>query len=160
MLSSFWIWYTVLVITTPILAIFLYWFFGIRGKSLFLLLESEYESRSVRAKVKDGMVKIGNKMFSITEKNVKPFIHKTLFGRCPLYILYWGNPEPARIDFKTKIAEFKYNPETLKEVMDAKRLKGILRAPSKPTDFMMWIMIGILIGAMGAYVAIKGGYLG
>ena len=121
------------------------------GKATILYFESDKEARIVRQKVKDGVVQMGDKTWLVDK--AKPFIIPVgnfIRGFSPLYIIKWNQAEPLTME-KAKITSA-VTPENLSRLLQNKTLANLLNPQETTQTMILYIVIGIAIGAMGGYI--------
>lgn len=126
-------------------------------KAIVWYFESDKIVKQVSSAVKDGMIQIHKKLFFV-DKNVPPVMSTGLIVKSqrPVYVFKHNQPVPMTISEKGIKAE--HSPENLKNFRENKTLEQLLTVKTEGMS-LIWIAVGLIIGALLMYVLISSGAL-
>ena len=124
-------------------------------KAIIWYFESDKIVKQMASSVKDGMVQIHKKLFFV-DKNIPPSMATGLIVKSqrPVYVFKHNQPVPMSVTEKGIKAE--HSPENLKNFRENKTLEALLTVKSEGMS-LIWIAVGLVIGALLMYVLITSG---
>lgn len=115
---------------------------------MFLVFDSTYEARLVKAKIEDGRVWIDDKEFFVDQ--TKPLLLKKLTGFKPLYIIKWDTVTPSQITPEFH-QDKNIDPALMRRLSDLQILRGLTRPIKRFSLSYMWLGFGIVLGIILLY---------
>lgn len=110
-------------------------------------------------KIKDGNIILNKNKYPI-DKVEEPIIIKWpnfWFGAFRkheerLYFIFHKNPKPMKYDIEEEVFKPEITTETRKQFVKSSILTDLLTLSTKKQDFMMWLIIGGIIGLLGGII--------
>jgi len=110
-----------------------------------MYFDTEDTAKLLMKEPKDGRIIFGNPQKTFLVDKTKPFMLKGRFGVNPLYFVKWDNAIPMDMSIKEGKLKEKVSPENVSNLVRMKTLDNLL-VHKNPKDFMMWLIIGAVIG--------------
>lgn len=120
------------------------------GKINVLYFETEKLVRILRVRAKDGIIKIQNKHFSVDKSNTAMMPEGIIIrGLNPMLVIKWNRVMPLKF---TAQGITGITPENLKALTENKTFDRMLQRKSEDKTILMFMGIGLLIGALAGYI--------
>lgn len=140
----------------PFIVFFLYW--TDRHKSKFIYFDTADTARMHSLEATNGHVVIteGKTVRRFDIDRSKPKLLSTFFGHKPLYFIRWNSAVPFEFDVKEgKLKKGEVSPATHGEIMKSTIIEKLMNPKTKGGEMLMYILIGVIIGALIGFIAGK-----
>lgn len=131
------------------------------NKVKILYFSSENHAKLINKTIQNGMIKIGKTKKFYLDEAMPIFLH-TSANIKPLYILKHDhaiNLEFGKTKKDTDMLMESVSPDNLNNLIEMKTMDKLLTPPTPPKDFIMWLGMGVVLGAVVGATLVSSGLI-